>query len=387
MRKLLSSLNLHITPVLVWLVAVACVVGLFQQRWRRFEIVGMAQGQVREVAATVTGRLKTVSVELFETVNRGQVLATLADEHLNVQIATISAEIERLQAELNANRNLLTAEAANRQTDWSGTYRRFCFDAEQVKLSTLQLKTQIETDRIMLQDLELDVKISKDLLAKDAVTPYDLQKAQAAHDAIATQIRENENLMAQYEQDFQRAEQRRDEFAQRQPVNPSIDEALNPIRKAIKVQEGLINELSAQRVELVLKAPIDGVVIRIRGRANEVVLHRPGEGLLHKPGETVLAGETILTIAEATPTEIIAYVDEKQAGLLRENMEVQLVKTNAPAQITKAAQITHVGPAIEPVPLRLLRNPLIPQWGRPFLVKIPPGFELTPGELVGIRGL
>jgi len=148
-------------PVLVWLVAVACVVGLFQQRWRRFEIVGMAQGQVREVAATVAGRLKTVSVELFETVSRGQVLATLADEHLNTQIATISAEIERLQAELNANRNLLTAEAANRQTDWSSTYRRFCFDVEQVKLSTLQLKTQIETDRMMLQSNESSAKSNK----------------------------------------------------------------------------------------------------------------------------------------------------------------------------------------------------------------------------------
>jgi multidrug resistance efflux pump len=387
LSKTFGRFNLHIMPVLIWLVAVAGVVGLFQKRWQGFEIVGMAQGQVHEVAATVAGRLKTVSVELFETVNRGQVLATLDDEFLNVQIATISAEIERLQAELNANRNLLTAEAANRQTDWSSTYRRFCFDAEQVKLSTLQLKTQIETDRIMLQDLELDVKISKDLLAKDAVTPYDLQKAQVAHDVIATQIRENEHLMAQYEQDLQTAEQRRDEFTQNQPVVTSLDSALEPIRKAIKVQEGLINEFSAQRVELVLKAPIDGVVIQIRGRANEVALHRPGESILHRPGEIVLAGETILTIAQAAPTEIIAYADETQAGQIRENMQVEIVKNTPPAQIAKAVRVTHVGPTIELIPLRLLRNPNIPQWGRPFLVKIPPGLELTPGELVGIRGL
>jgi len=390
MRQILSNLygrlTLHILPVFIWLVAVICVAGLFQHRWQRFEIVGVAQGQVREVAAAVTGRLKTVSVELFETVQRGQVLATLDNKLLNAQIATISAEIERLQAELNANRNLLTAEAANRQTDWSSTYRRFCFDVEQVKLSTLQLKTQLETDRIMLQDLELDVKISRDLLAKDAVTPYDLQKAKAAYDALATQIRENENLMTQYEQDLQTAGQRRDEFAQNQPVVASLDSALEPIRKAIKVQEGLINELSAQRVELVLKAPIDGVVIQIRGRANEVALHRPGEGILHKPGEIVLAGETILTITETRPTEIIAYADESQTGQIKANMKVELVKNNPPAQIAKS-QIIHVGPAIEPVPMRLLRNINVPQWGRPFLVKIPPGLELTPGELVGIRGL
>ena len=390
MRKILSNLfgrlNLHVMPALIWLVAVICVAGLFQHRWQRFEIVGVAQGQVREVAAAVTGRLKTVSVKLFETVQRGQVLATLDNELLNAQIATISAEIERLQAELNATGNLLAMEATNRQTDWIGTYRRFCFDAEQARLSTLQLKTQLETDRMMLVNLELDVKVSKELLAKDAIAPYELDKAKAAYDALATQIRENENLMTQYEQDLQTASQRRDEFAQSRPANRSIDEALNPIRKAIKVQEGLINELSAQRVELVLKAPIDGVVIQIRGRANEVALHRPGEGILHKPGEIVLAGETILTITETRPTEIIAYADETQTGQIKANMEVELVKNNPPAQIAKS-QIIHVGPAIEPVPMRLLRNINVPQWGRPFLVKIPPGLELTPGELVGIRGL
>ena len=390
MRQILSNLfgrlNLHVMPVLIWLVAVICVAGLFQHRWQRFEIVGVAQGQVREVAAAVTGRLKTVSVELFETVQRGQVLATLDNKLLNAQIATISAEIERLQAELNATGNLLAMEATNRQTDWIGTYRRFCFDAEQARLSTLQLKTQLETDRMMLVNLELDVKVSKELLAKDAIAPYELDKAKAAYDALATQIRENENLMTQYEQDLQTAGQRRDEFAQSRPANRSIDEALNPIRKAIKVQEGLINELSAQWVELVLKAPIDGVVIQIRGRANEVALHRPGEGILHKPGEIVLAGETILTITETRPTEIIAYADETQTGQIKANMEVELVKNNPPAQIAKS-QIIHVGPAIEPVPMRLLRNINVPQWGRPFLVKIPPGLELMPGELVGIRGL
>jgi multidrug efflux pump subunit AcrA (membrane-fusion protein) len=390
MRKILSNLfgrlNLHIMPALIWLVAVICVAGLFQHRWQRFEIVGVAQGQVREVAAAVTGRLKTVSVELFETVQRGQVLATLDDELLNVQIATISAEIERLQAELNATLDLLATEEADRQTNWVGTYRRFCFDAEQARLSTLQLKTQLETDRMMLVNLELDVKVSSQLLAKDAIAPYELDKAKAAYDALVTQIRENKNLMTQYEQDLQTASQRRDEFAQSRPANRSIDEALNPIRKAIKVQEGLINELSAQRVELVLKAPIDGVVIQIRGRANEVALHRPGEGILHKPGEIVLAGETILTITETRPTEIIAYADESQTGQIKANMKVELVKNNPPAQIAKS-QIIHVGPAIEPVPMRLLRNINVPQWGRPFLVKIPPGLELTPGELVGIRGL
>ncbi len=363
--------NLHIMPVLIWLVAVACVVGLFQNRWQRFEIVGMAQGQARIISPTTTGTIKIVPVLLFEHVNKWDTLVVLDDELLGAELATAAAEIERLRAELNATHNQLTVEAARIETNWVTSARRFSVDAEQLRLDILQTKTVLETDRIMLQDLELDVKISKDLLAKDAVTPYDLQKAQAAYDALAKKIEENENLLAQYQQYLAKAEQRRAEFVQDRPVVASLDSALEPVRKAITVQEKRIEEISARRAALVLKAPFDGIVSQIQARA----------------GETVLAGAPILTIAEAAPTEIIAYANETQAGQIRENMEVELVKNTPPAQIAKAARVTHVGPTIELVPLRLLRNPNIPQWGRPFLVKIPQGLELTPGELVGIRGL
>ncbi len=363
--------NLHVIPLLIWLVAVAGVVGLFQNRWQRFEIVGMAQGQARIISPTTTGTIKIVPVLLFEHVNKWDTLAVLDDELLGAELATAAAEIERLRAQLNATHNQLTVEAARIETNWVASARRFSVDAEQLRLDILQTKTVLETDRIMLQDLELDVKISKDLLAKDAVTPYDLQKAQTAYDALAKKIQENELLLTQYKQYLAKAEQRRAEFAQNQPVIASLDSALEPVRKAITVQEKRIEEIATRREALVLKAPFDGIVSQIQARA----------------GETVLAGAPILTIAEAAPTEIIAYANEAQAGQIRENMQVELVKNTPPAQIAKSAQIMHVGPTIEPIPLRLLRNPNIPQWGRPFLVKIPPGFELTPGELVGIRGL
>ncbi|MHC5060308.1 MAG: HlyD family secretion protein [Planctomycetota bacterium] len=375
MRKIFSNtfgrLNLHIMPVLIWLGAVACVVGLYQQQWQRFEIVGMAQGVASLVSPATTGVVKTVGVELFDRVSKDQTLAILDDELLGAQLAIAAAEIERLQAALNATHNQLTVDASRIETNWVASGRRFSVDAEQLRLNILQTQTIIETDRIMLQDLELDVEISKALLAKDAVTPYDLQKALAAYDAMAKKIEENQNLLAQYQDYLAQAEQRRTEFTQKQPVVASLDTALEPLRKAITVQEKQIEEISVRRAALVLKAPFDGMVSQIQARA----------------GETVLAGATILAVTEAAPTEIIAYADEKQAGRLRENMQVELIKNTPPAQIAKAAKVAQVGPAIEAIPARLLRNPNIPQWGRPFLVSIPQGLELTPGEIIGIRGL
>jgi multidrug resistance efflux pump len=100
----------------------------------------------------------------------------------------------------------------------------------------------------------------------------------------------------------------------------------------------------------------------------------------------VKAGDPILVVAEEKPTEVVAYVSEQQLGFVKERMPVELVKTRMPAGIA-ASQVVQIGPAIEPMPQRLWRSPNIPQWGLPVLIEIPPGLDLIPGEVVGIRGL
>ncbi len=376
----------HLFSVLVWTGTVAGVVGLFFYRSQRFEVLGLAQGQVHEVAATCDGQLKIVSVQLFDRVSKGQIVAMLDDELLNAQITTISAEIERLMAELISTQDLLLAEAANRQTGWVVDSRRFSIDVEGAKLRILELRTLLETDRVMLEDLAVEVKIAQELLETHAIAPYELQKAEAVYNTLAKKIEENQHLLAQTESDLEQAQQRRYEFARHQPAHPFVNSALEPIRKAINVQEKLIDELLAERKALTIRSPIDGVVVQIQLRRNQAVLRRPGEGVLRRPGEAVLAGEPILVVAEATPREIIAYASEDQVNQIREGMMVELIKDRKPAQIAQS-QVTYVGPVVEQMPLRLWRNPNIPEWGRPFLVKVPPQMKLTPGELVGIRRL
>ncbi len=147
-----------------------------------------------------------------------------------------------------------------------------------------------------------------------------------------------------------------------------------------------MDELLARSKPVELKAPIDGVVIAIPIRANEALLRRPGEKVLRRAGEVVASGEPILAVAQVQPSEIVAYVGEAQLGQLREKMPIELVKNTPPAQIARS-EVMFVGPTVEVMPERLWRNPAIPQWGRPIVVKIPEGLKLVPGELVGIRQL
>ncbi len=396
----LSRLRRHILPILVWLCALAAVVGLFTRRSQRFEVVGIARGQVRQIAVNCPARLTTVHVQLFENVKKGQTVAvvnTVLDNEqprveLQAQLDPILAEIEHLAAQLVPTQDDLLAEKADRENTRLSDRRRFSIDVENARVQILSLRSQIASDRIVLEDLAMEAKIVRDLLEQDAVAPYELEKTQVQYNALAKKIEENEHLLEQAKSDLEQNQQRWDEYTRSHPFHPSVDDALEVIRKQIGVQERLMDGLLVQlealksREALELKAPIDGVVIPVQQRANEARLRRPGEKILRRPGEVVTAGEPIFAIAEARPSEIIAYVGDRQLGQVEEKMLVELIKDREPPQIA-TSQITHVGPTMELMPERLWLNPNIPQWGRPVVIGVPEGLELVPGEMVGIRRL
>lgn len=391
----------HLVPVVVWLVAVSAVAWLFYQRAERFEIVGIAQGQVRQVATSSTGRIRSVSVSLFEPVHAGQTLAvvdTLLDNEqtveadLKAQLRVAAAEAERLASLLIPTQEQLQADTAGMKINRADNERRFAVDVEAARLRILELQATLASDRVTLDDLGMEVRILEDLLGKAAIAPYEVEKAKVQYKSLDNKIQENQQQLEQTREDLRRAEERRNEFAQQHLPEPSVDHALEAIRKEITVQEELIKGLLAQlaaldaRKNVELKSPIDGVVIAIGGRVNDVLSQRPGEQMVRRAGEVVTAGDPILAVAEKEPTEIVAYVSENQLKLLKDQMTVKLVKTREPAQIAQS-RVLRVGPTIELMPQRLWLNTNVPQWGRPVLIDIPPGLSVVSGEIVGIRDL
>ncbi len=381
-----GSIRTHILPLIIWLVAIAGVAMLFLRGTKRFEVVGIAQGQISQVCSPVDGRLKNVYVRLFDEVAKDQVVAALDDELITAQIVTVSATAEHLRSQIIPMQQQLTADMTDRELDRTEQQRRFAVDVERARIDILALKAQIATDRVTLEDLAAEVKIAGDLLKKDAIAPYEMEKAQVLYEAVAKKVIETENQLVHEEENLKNAQLRQDIFAAQTPLNPSVDAALDAIRKEATIQEKLIEQLKIQRNELIITAPINGVVVQILGRTNDVALRRAGEGTLHKSGEVVLAGQPIMVIAQGRPKEIIAYAGERQMDEITPGIKVELVKRTVPAQFAQS-EVTFVGPVVEQLPQRLWQNPNIPQWGLPFLVKVPDGMDLTSGEVVAIRRL
>lgn len=384
--NLSGRISLHIVPVLIWLLVLCCVVGLFYYSQSRFEVVGLAQGKLFHITAPCDGRLESVPVELFEEVGEGQILVTFDDEQLHAQLDTISAEIEHLMAQLIPTQEQLAVSARQREADRAADLRRFTVDLEQARLDVLQLRATMASDRILLRDLALEVQKNEKLLEKKAIAAYQLRKAKVQYQAMAEKIEEEEQHLTEAREALSRAQERRDNFSHRQVTHPSVEEALEVIRKQIDVQQRRMDEVLVQQQALTVTSPLNGMVVQIQQNGNQVVLNRPGESNLRKAGEFILAGDPILTLAEEEPTEIIAYTSENQLSQVQEGMRVELIKTTEPAQRARS-QISCVGVTVERMPPRLWRNQNIPEWGRPFLIKIPPGLKLLPGEKVGIRRL
>jgi multidrug resistance efflux pump len=334
----------------------------------------------------VDGRLKAVYVKLFENVTKGQVVAALDDEFVAAQIATISAKVEHLRSQLVPMQQQILSDIARSELDRMEEQRRFAVDVEKARLEILGLKAQIAADRITLEDYAAEVKITEDLLQKNTVAPYELQKAQALYNALAKKIEESEKHLAGAEEQLTEAQRRQDTFAAQTPQQPVVDVALDAIRKEAAVQDKLIEELDVQRRGLILTAPIDGIVVQIPTRTNDAGLRRAGEGVMRRTGEAVRAGDPILVISQVRPKEIIAYAMTGQIDQVKVGQRVELVKKTAPVRMAQS-QITYVSPIVEQLPPRLWINQNTPQWGLPFLISVPEGMELTSGELVNIRGL
>lgn len=372
---------MHIMPVVVWLLAVVTVVGLFRQRAERFEVIGIAQSNSVNVASTCNGRLKSVPVQLFEEVRKGQILAVidtvLDNELLKAELQAeqniLLADIDRLTVELNSARRTYETDIQDRISDWTAQNRTFTADIVDAKLNVLTIEASLKPEQIRLKNLKLNNKIylTRSNRTNTSSTPYELKKIQLEYDELAKKVESNHQLLDQARIELTQAQQRRQEYRTNYPEFASTDEqAEEVILKSVNVLEKRIDRLWVQREDLVLRAPFDGIVKELPG----------------KTGEAVTAGSVILTLAETTPSEILAYANQSPSNQIAEEMVVELIRNSDPPQIARSSVI-HLGPAIEQLPNRLWRNPNVPQWGRPFLVGIPEGMDLIPGELVGVRKL
>lgn len=338
----------HVIPFTVWLIGLLVLGLLFVQRQTRLEMRGMVLDDQTKVASYERGMIKQVMVTLYQPVEQGQVLAVLDDTMLRLQLVLIKAELDLLKARLQMQK----------ETE----QRRFITDVEKARLDILKIKTDLEPDKIELLDRAYEVQLLEELVARDATPMDELTKAKFELDVLKKKVETGTNQLKQAEIDLENKQARALNF---KGTDAGGDSSLEYIRKSLNVETLKIQDIEARLKNLVIRAPIHGVVTEIRA----------------KTGDVAMEGQTIFTVITSKPREVLGYLSEQQVAKVQKGDAVALLRQNQDGT-RLSLTVNYVGPAVEVLPERLWMNPQFPQYGVPVSFLLPEETELIPGEVV-----
>ena len=118
-----------------------------------------------------------------------------------------------------------------------------------------------------------------------------------------------------------------------------------------------------------LKSPMDGMITAVNYRV----------------GEKIMAGQSIVTVSAKRPERIIGYIRQPLTRVPQAGDAVQLRTRSSPRRIAMT-EVLRVGPEMQVFSssLRIRGLDGMQERGLPFLVAIPDGFDVYPGEVVDL---
>jgi membrane fusion protein (multidrug efflux system) len=328
--------------VIAYLACIGLTIYLWNRHWTPSTFVGEVQATVANLTCSQDGQLVRLSVQQFDRVAKGQIVAKVAAKTpgaADASLAAIRADLEVMRARMALDQH---------RNDQNYQQQRLDYLAQRVDLAIARAKlrfAQSELDR------------SERLRTENIVSQFDYESALDKRDALAAEVEEREALVAETGKDL--VAMKPSGPAEREPM------ILDTIDTAIKAQETQFRESA----ETTLRSPIEGVVTKVN----------------RNPGENIMAGETLVSISGERGENIIGFLRqpisfEPKAG------DVVLVRSRGNRQNVAEAHIVKVGARMElfTQPLRVRGFDSSQERGLPVLIDLPEGLALYPGELVDL---
>jgi multidrug resistance efflux pump len=333
-------------PIGLFAIGVGVVLVAWPRVARPASLVAEAERVEAVLKSTQAGRLIAVEARQFQTVKAGDILARVAVAEpalIEASLAKIRAEIAYLRASRSA---VLDTERAQ-------------VDAQRLQLDWLRERVSLATQRMQLQEVEsafarVDALYGKKLIAED-----EHERARLQRETLRQQIAEQTRLVDTLAPALENTAV---------AVVENNDKALCA---AVAAQEEELRVTEAQLAEVVLRAPIDGVV---------TVVYRLA-------GENLAAAEPVLSLAAASATHLVGFVRPPATRKTRPGMRVELRTRDSP-RLTFDAEIVNVGVLLEPITATLLTavptNPRAVEVGLRVQIAKPAALSLRPGEQVDV---
>ena len=402
LKEHLRQMRYQLIPVLVFLGGIYVTGLLWSKHMELPNGIGAVKALRVDIISPVDGVLVQLpdlrkQLDMFDSVSAGQVVCKLDDSTVLATIATLEAQGKELNMQLAATDAEMKLEFAAKRADRSDRRqslldeaRRLAVDLEELKLDVADRTIKLESNRVALKRRAEKLAILQDLVKKKLETEYALKDTQLQHDVQEVEIAEQEKALAEARTLETKAQARMDEFDKMvreedalsaaqgatdslaASIQKEIDVFLKPIEAAVATQKSRLQEAL-----LLLKALEIRVPPSVISSGTIVEIYR-------MPGQAVRAGEPIMRIANLDSMYIVSYVRQPHRVSLKVDSTVGVQVRTIPIRAAET-EIAKIGPQIESIPSRQLRDPKVPEWGLPVKINVPRSLNLTPGELVNIK--
>jgi multidrug resistance efflux pump len=312
--------------------------------WRSYVhppyLVGEVEAVRADVISIVDGTVLELKTDNLQEVTNGQELAVISV----MEPAIVQAERKRIEADLELMKARMAVDM-DRNTE----------NYQQLRFQFLNYKVQLTIDQTNLDLAEVEFKRAEQLFTNATLLvseeAYDIAKAK--RDVLRATVSGKSIFLAEYEKTLATLD------PEQLPRNVEV------ISNAIQAQLEL---LALRQKPLVLKAPIDGFISAIN----------------HRPGEKITAGLPILVVSGNKTDRVVGWVRQpvRVKPSIGDMVEVRTIRSGLH---TIEGTVTAVGEqleAVSPAALPFGIPPKSVEYGLQFLVDVPPGNDLLPGEMV-----
>jgi multidrug resistance efflux pump len=336
-------------PLITFVLLLFAVGLLWDDQLGSPSLVGQVEVRRMDIRTPFSGTITNLSVELFQTVRKGEPIAMLDPGE---SLGPSGHQTHLLLAKKGLLQLMELSSAAN-----AFDIQRNLLDKERLRTDLLSQKVNLASAEVQLQNLENEWKRAKELHTASLLSESAYDIAQKSYAGVLAEVTERRALIKDLGQAIHSIEHSI-------LGSQEIEEAKLEIDRAT-----LQRSISKLERERVVKAPADGMITAIQKRM----------------GEVVGASDSIVTLTQSGTDTVIAYLP-LGSEVPFELGEKVLIKSRTQRVRQCIGHVTQLGSSYELMPEALSKIQLFKLGGTgiPMTIKLPSNFKSIPGEMVNI---
>jgi HlyD family secretion protein len=312
-----------------------------------------AQAEVRQanVIAPRTARVTRVAVRPGDNVQAGDVLVELDPAGVDLELAVAKAELRTLQVKT-------VADALDLRGSDLESSARLAQEAERAAVDLAALVSEEKRDRAELEQLDKLIEKQEQLVAQRLASNQQRDELVLQRSSVAQRVAEYGSLLKAARDHERSARERLKAWRDAKEKGTTADDvqhgrapahapAGSPAEAEVLAQGERVKALEALRAQLVVRAPIAGLVADV----------------FVTDGDTARADATIVVLVDDHPLRVVAWVDQQAAHRVQIGTKVTLRPSDRSGG-ERTGVVRGLAPSIAELPVRFRVVPTQPSFGR-----------------------